>query len=161
MKDKQNIAIGIVVILAIVLISLGAYRHNKGLSVIGDWGNWEQDTPVEGTASQSVSNTTPTPTPPAKKLSYGEAIKAYKYRFQFVNCHGNPGMISVKKGDPVMLDNRDAVAHTIKANGQSFRIAAYDYALVYPSIVTKDNVDLTLSNLTCDGGGAATLNVEK
>ena len=76
-------------------------------------------------------------------------------------CHGNPGTISVKRNTAVMLDNRDKVAHTIKANGQTFRIAGYDYALIYPATVTKDNIDLTLSNVTCDGGGAAFLNVEK
>ncbi len=149
--DKKTIGIlGGLVLLAVVFLLVFYNRTPADLQ--------------PGTTNQ-LSNGQPeptaSPTPTGSKLSYGEAIKTYKYRFQFSNCHATPGTISVKKGQPVMLDNRDKVAHTIKANGQSFRIAGYNYALVYPAIVTKDNVDLTLSNITCDGGGAGTLNVEK
>lgn len=103
---------------------------------------------------------TPSPTAsgsPAQtsaKLSYGEAIKKYSYRIQFVNCGGNPGSISLKRNLPLMLDNRDAKAHTLKVAGKSYSIKAYDYALAY--IGTEGTY-----NLTCDGGGAASVNIEK
>ncbi|HYV33891.1 MAG TPA: hypothetical protein VE973_03530 [Candidatus Limnocylindria bacterium] len=158
MNNKQrNLIIGILIIVVVALISYATYRYNNGLSIIGDWGNWEQNTPSTGNPAPETSSSTP----PATKLSYSAAVNTYKYRFQFSQCHGTPGTISVKAGQPVMLDNRDATAHTIKANGQSFRIAAHDYAVIYPYSITKGNVDLTLSNVSCDGGGAATLNVEK
>jgi hypothetical protein len=149
-KDKKYLYIAIaVVVLAVIAYAVYTSRKNNSSPQSN-----------QQTSNDQASTTPPTPTNGAK-LSYGDAIKAYPYRFQFSQCHGTPGIISVKKGAAVMLDNRDKLAHTIKANGQTFRIAGDDYAIVHPATVTKDNVDLTLSNVTCDGGGAATLNVEK
>ncbi len=100
-----------------------------------------------------------TPTPPSsgvipKKMSYGEAKNTYPYRIQFSECHGNPGALAVKTGSIVMLDNRDSVAHTIVADKQTFKIAGFDYALLKTSAISN-------TNITCDGGGAALLNVQK
>jgi hypothetical protein len=53
-----------------------------------------------------------------------------------------------------MLDNRDAKNHTVKVNGQSYSIKSYDYSLAYFSKAGT-------YQLTCDGGGAATVNIEK
>jgi hypothetical protein len=136
------------------------------LVILGVWQAKRQDATVEQpTGGQNVSGQTPeapaTTTPetaagqtPAKKLSYGEAIKKYQYRIQFVNCSGNPGMISVKRNIAIMLDNRDNKKHTIKVAGKTYTIAALDYALAY--IPTEGT-----HNLTCDGGGSATVNIEK
>lgn len=88
------------------------------------------------------------------KLSYGDAIKKYKYRIQFSQCHGNPGTIALKVNAPLMLDNRDDKTHTIKVASQTYTIKKYDYALAY---ISKAGV----YNLTCDGGGAASVNIEK
>lgn len=147
-------AVAGIIVVAIAAWAIYGYNHP---------GDEQQPAAQDNSTNDNTSANTSTPaaTGGSARLSYGDAIKVYPYRFQFLNCHGNPGMISVRKGSVVMLDNRDGVARTIKANGQSFKIAAYDYALVSPAIVTKDNTDLTLSNVTCDGGGAATLNVEK
>jgi hypothetical protein len=95
-----------------------------------------------------------TTTNPAKKLSYEAAIKAYPERFQFSQCQGTPASISVKKGSPVMLDNRDAVAHTISADTQTFKLAGYGYDVFYPAVLGKLPV-------SCDGKNRVTLNVEK
>ena len=53
-----------------------------------------------------------------------------------------------------MLDNRDSVAHTIVADKQTFKIAGFDYALLKTFTISN-------TNITCDGGGAALLNVQK
>ncbi len=152
--------LGIVIILAVVLIGYAIYERNEEYNQ--PEGNGQPTAQQGGNpapqASSTGANGVGTGT---KKLSYGDAINTYKNRFQFSQCHGNPGIISIKKGQPVMLDNRDKVAHTIKANGQTIRVAAYDYALLYPANVTVGNVSADASNVTCDGGGAATLNVEK
>ncbi len=105
--------------------------------------------------AQTPNPATTTPnTNITKKLSYGEAIKAYPYRYQFVNCSANPGTMSVKVNSYVMLDNRDKVAHTIKANGQTFKIAALDYQILRPRIEGD-------TFITCDGGGSGKINIEK
>ena len=149
-KDKQYIgwAIGVVILVLIFVFFFSKKSPQTSQT------NTQSQTQTQPEATSTGSTGT-------KKLDYGTAIKTYKYRIQFSKCHGTPGQISVAQGSPVMLDNRDPGAHTIKANGQTFRIAGYDYALVYPATVTKDSADLSLSNVTCDGGGAATLNVEK
>jgi hypothetical protein len=154
-NDKKNwyIGIGVVVLLIIIYAVYASTHKNSPSSTTMTQGQTASPAPAPATSTPSTTGT--------KKLAYGDAIKTYKERFQFSMCHGTPGIISVKKGTPVMLDNRDKVAHTIKANGQTFRIAALDYALIYPQLPTGDSVNLANSNVTCDGGGAATLNVEK
>src|SRR6266404_3384722 len=129
MTNQQKVStwtVGGIVVLAIIVFALS--RHSTKAPQTMDQNSQQ---------TQNAATTTPPQTKaPAPKLSYGAAVNAYKYRFQFSQCHGNPGSLTVKKGSPVMLDNRDAVAHTIKANGQSFRIAGYDYAVLYPQIPT-------------------------
>jgi hypothetical protein len=90
---------------------------------------------------------------------YTKAVESYQYRIQFKDCHGtlnntmNAGTLSIKKGVKFMLDNRDPVAHTIAFKGTSVKIAGYGYAIVTPTV-------LGTYPITCDGGGAAVLNVE-
>jgi len=87
-------------------------------------------------------------------LTYNDAIDLYgNYRIQFVSCHGSPGVMNVAAGVTIMLDNRDAEAHTIKIGSSSYAVGAYGFRLAKsPSKGTY--------NITCDGGGAATLNVK-
>lgn len=104
--------------------------------------------------TNSTAPTAPAAKSAVKKLAYGDAVKEYKNRFQFASCHGSPGTMVIKKGGIVMLDNRDASSHSIKLGSQTFKIVGYDYALYYSPTIGKINI-------TCDGGGAAVLNVEK
>lgn len=76
------------------------------------------------------------------------------YRFQFSNCRGTPGSLVVKAGKYFLLDNRDAKSHTIAVAGQSYSIGAYGAAV---AAVWKPGT----YNITCDGGGAASLTVQK
>ena len=146
-RTYTYIAVGVVV-LALVAWGIYANSHQNGTPPYG----------AGQVASVPNATSTPTSTPTSagsgKKLSYGAAIQAYPERFQFSQCQGRPSVIAVKKGTPVMLDNRNATAYTIKADTQTFVIAGYDYAVFYPQV---------LGNLVvnCNGKPSVTLNVEK
>jgi hypothetical protein len=111
---------------------------------------------VEGTAPTAPATSGST-TPAGTKnldLSYTEALNLFGgYRFQFSDCSGTPGTLNLTKGATFLLDNRDAVAHTIKVGTQSYSVGAYGYRIASAS--TKG-----ANQITCDGKGAAMLNVQ-
>ncbi len=116
-----------------------------------------QPAPVANTASPHAdvviggeTEAKPSPNYPTKALPYIEN----GYRFQFSGCHGTPGSLVVKVGKYFLLDNRDAKAHTIAVAGQSYSVGAYGAAV---AAVWKAGT----YNITCDGGGAASLTVQK
>ncbi len=156
---NKKYAFAAMAVIIIVAIGIGTYYRannskNKSLDTNGVSQNGLEG--LEPGTGAPIPESTPTTTgsSSSKKLSYGEAIKKYPFRFQFINCSANPGSMSVKRNTPVMLDNRDKTAHTIKANGQTIRIAGYDYQILYPKTEGE-------SFITCDGGGSGKLNVEK
>lgn len=96
-------------------------------------------------------------TVPAAGKNYPKVALPYienGYRFQFSNCHGTPGSLVVKAGKYFLLDNRDAKSHTIAVAGQSYSVGAYGAAV---AAVWK----VGTHQITCDGGGAASLTVQK
>lgn len=110
------------------------------------------------TVTTPKKSTTPVTSPMSATQRYLDAIRVYKsvgYYFQFVNCHGLPGSLTLKKGKKFMLDNRDNVTHKITVQGgQSFQIGAYNFAIATaPSTVGTHYI-------TCDGGGAASIVVQ-
>ncbi|HSR89529.1 MAG TPA: hypothetical protein VLK22_04030 [Candidatus Udaeobacter sp.] len=107
-----------------------------------------------GTASKPASGTSK----PAAR-SYLDALKIYRtsgYYFQFSGCSGKPGSLTLKKGVEFMLDNRDGVNHKIVVEGgQTFSIGAYGFAIATaPSAIGTHHI-------TCDGGGSASILVQK
>lgn len=76
------------------------------------------------------------------------------YRFQFSNCHGTPGSLVVKTDRAFLLDNRDERAHTFAVAGRSYHVGGYSAAVV--SIAKAGTYAIT-----CDGGGAASVTVQK
>jgi hypothetical protein len=52
-----------------------------------------------------------------------------------------------------MMDNRDAVSHAFVIGSQKFTLGKYGYKIVTASELGKFNI-------TCDGRGSATLNVQ-
>lgn len=83
--------------------------------------------------------------------SYTDSLAIYgksNARFQISNCSGRPGSFTIKKGTKFMVDNRDSVAHTFGIGTQTFKLGAYDYAII---TVSKPGTH----TITCDGGGAA------
>ncbi len=114
--------------------------------------------PSEKTTTPTVKTAPPTiavksvTTP----LNYTQALNLYRGAgayFQLVKCNGNPGMISLKKGVKFMVDNRDRVTHRIGLGKSVFTIKPYGFLILTASYPGT-------SPLTCDGGGAAQLNVE-
>ena len=111
-------------------------------------------------SAEPTSTTAPSaataPATGAKPLTYEQAVTQYGgYRFQFVSCHGSPGTMTVTSGKKFMLDNRDAKAHTIMVGKVAYKVGGNGFA-----IATAASAVGTY-NITCDGGGAATLKVQK
>jgi hypothetical protein len=169
MNKKYTYSIfGIVVVLVIVW-AVYAKSHKPATSPSIKLTDITQNTPQQTPNQVAPVNATSTPvsippvpkpavppsikpSPVVNKLSYGDAIKAYPERFQFSSCQGTPISITVKKGAQIMLDNRDSVAHTFKADSQTFKISGYDYAILHTSVVGS-------SSVACDGRNTVTLNV--
>lgn len=84
---------------------------------------------------------------------YSAALNVYGqagWRFQFVNCGGSPGTMSVKRGNKFMLDNRDNTTHHFKIGNSAYTLRAYEFAIVTAIKTGKHQI-------TCDGGGSATV----
>ena len=155
--DKKYTNIAIVIVAVLILGVWGTYVYTHRNSKPSQPAQQAQTQGNTGTpATTPVDQATPpgTSTGSTAVSSYGAAVAAHPYRIQFTACHGNPGTLNVKKGTVVMLDNRDTTAHTVKADSQTFDIPGYGYVLLHTSTVQSINI-------TCDGGGAALLNVEK
>jgi hypothetical protein len=117
-------------------------------------------TPVPEAAAPTEEQAAPAPTggkatTGGSPSGYSETLTEYtgNFRFQFTNCTASPGTMAIKKGETVMLDNRDANPHTIKVGARSFKLGPYGYAVMTTS-------ELGILQITCDGGGAATINVQ-
>lgn len=88
---------------------------------------------------------------------YSWALSIYKERgsiFQFVECRGTPGSLSIKRGVQFMLDNRDAKPHVIGVGSTKFVLGPYDYVIATAQM-------LGVNFITCDGGGSAQLIVQQ
>ncbi len=155
-KEQQRnmyiayIVVGVIVI--IVIIAWAVHVHRKNEAAMQATTSMESQPAMSPTPSPTA--TTASGTNPAAASTYGQEVAAHPYRIQFVSCHGTPGTMQVAKGDVVMLDNRDAKSHVIEADSQTFTIPGYGWVLLHTSAVES-------SNVTCDGGGAAVLNVQK
>lgn len=146
------------VILVIIVVGLAVwFLHKKGPQQ-----EPSQSIDMENSGNPAgTASTTPTPTPTksgsTNNKAYNDALAIYGkngYRIQFSQCHGIPGKLVVPQGNKYMLDNRDNAAHTIKVGPNSYRLGAYGF-----TIVTALN--LGINNVTCDGGGAAQVTIEK
>lgn len=128
---------------------------NDGSTYGGKPGLLTQKPPVPAITSTPQPAPTTT-TPESASMSYVKALQIYQKSglyFQFVACHATPGSMAVKRGAKVMLDNHDEVGHTFNLEGHLYGVGAYRYVIVTPQKVGTQYV-------TCDGGGAATLQVQ-
>jgi hypothetical protein len=155
MSNQNKWIVGGIVVVVAAIIVYAVYSNNKS-SQTSQNSNQTTSTPATSpTTATSTPTTTPVSTTVPKNLSYGAAIKAYPERFQFSNqCEGTPATIAVRKGTPIMLDNRNNGEITIKADSDTFKLPGYNYAVFYPEIIENLAV-------TCDGKNSVTLNVEK
>jgi len=53
-----------------------------------------------------------------------------------------------------MIDNRDGVWHEVQIASQKFKVSGWGFVIVTAK-------EMGVYNITCDGGGAAELNVQK
>ncbi len=164
---NKKAIIAAVVVIVVLVVGVAVYNSNKQKSqVANNPTNTGQNSALNPADNQEVEATEPSTTPtaangttkkaPVPNEAYTKAIALYGskgYRIQFSQCHGNPGSLSLKKGVQFMLDNRDDSAHTIVIKSQTFHIPAYGFTIATAK-------DLGTYNITCDGGGAAQLNVE-
>lgn len=151
--QKNYIWGGVVLAVLLVVLAIWQAKYNPSGSMLGPNQTTGQSGTTQPTPTPSVT-ATPGSTGSGAKLAYAEALKKYPYRIQFVKCSANPGTISLKRNQPLMLDNRDNANHTIRVAGLTYVIKKYDYAVAYIAKVGNHN-------LTCDNGGSAKINVEK
>lgn len=160
--DKKTMAIigGVVLLVIIAAVLINQNKKDSPATTNNQQTSTNQPEQFDTPDESGVSTTTPTSTPgatgSAANLSYNQALKIYGangYRIQFSECHGNPGHLSIREGVKFMLDNRDNKAHTIKVKSRSFKLPAYGFAVISAT-------ETGTYNITCDGGGAAELNVE-
>lgn len=167
--NKKNIILLAVVIPLIVLGSgYAIWNLNKQTNLNDDTSSFIAGLPItdEGSDEMAVSAIigqgmitvkTKTGTTTVETKSYGDAINIYRtsgYRFQFSNCSGSPGTLTMKIGTKFMIDNRDNKSHQIGIGTKTYKLEAYDFAIVS---IQK----IGTFNITCDGGGAANVWVQK
>ena len=147
---------------ALVLVLLLAYAFTRQPM----WDEWvNDDVPVEPkeplvttTTPDTGDKTTNTVVKPKSAVvpvtGYQKAVETYEYQFQFSKCQGNPGTLTFKQGVKVLFDNRDEKTHVIGFGASKFTIKGYGYVI---ATAPKPGT----YNITCDGGGAAKMVVQK
>lgn len=163
MKAKYLVAATIA--LAIIILGYSAWKSNH--TNVTERVT-EDDSP--STTTTQNTNTTSLPVSPTAKngstsptsggLKYDDALAAYAGKlFQFSSCVTgpppviSPGSLSLKQGSKYMIDNRDKTAHTIRVGTTAYSLGAQSFRIVQAP--TKGTY-----NITCDGGGAAQLQVQ-
>jgi len=157
MNKKYILPLVVVVLFgAGIIIALVKQSHTKPSVSQTNSQNTVANSPTDQTQATTTPSNTAAKSGSTSNLAYNEALKIYGtgYRIQFAECHGTPGQLAIRKGVKFMIDNRDNVNHTIVVKSQTFHLAAYGFAIVTAT-------DLGVYNITCDGGGAAQLNVQK
>lgn len=160
-KKIVYVAAGIILLGVVGYLVWGQKTKNGGNEKSQTATGTSQITTSTRTSPKTAAPKTTAPkttAPVAATQKYLDALKIYKtsgYYFQFVDCHGSPGSLVLKKGKKFMLDNRDNQTRKIAiVGGQSFNITAYNFA-----IATAPS-SLGVHYITCDGGGAAAISVQ-
>jgi hypothetical protein len=167
-KNIKYITAGLLIIIVIVIVVYGRKSPNSSPNEQNITENTQNST--TGTEPVAAQNNVATQTKPVAKpkpvvsapiisksapQSYVDASAKYKksgYYIQFYPCQATPGSLIVKQGSKIMLDNRDAKAHSIGIKNEKYLIASYNYAIATLNTIGTNYV-------TCDGGGSATITV--
>jgi hypothetical protein len=166
MNKQDFLVYAIVIVLAVMLVAylVAAKNGPAATTSASDMSGMNMDQPdmppINPASGAPSSATAPAPAPTTttapKALTYQQALTAYAgYRIQFVSCHGSPGTLNLTVGKKFMLDNRDAKSHLIDVGKVGYRLGADGFA-----IATAPWTAGTYG-ITCDGGGAAQLTVQK
>ena len=154
---NKKTLIWLVVILLVVVVAVYFLVRRKAGPANQPAQTNTQNAQQNAAPAAAPANTAKRPAPPPPSAKYQQALTVYGssgYRFQFSDCHGYPGKLVIKQNQKLMLDNRDPGKHTIVVKSQTFKVAGYDFAIATAK-------DLGTYNITCDGGGAAELTVER
>ncbi|MBI5134933.1 hypothetical protein HZA86_01710 [Candidatus Uhrbacteria bacterium] len=162
MNSQQKWMIGIAIAAVAILAALAWNRYYYQSEEPVTQQQNQYGAPQAGLPSAPSAPTyqrTRTGAPTARVDSYQDALDKYGdngtgYMFQFSNCSGNPGSLTMKVGAPFLIDNRDAQEHSFVISGIGFgqNIDGYDFAVWR---ATKVGTYM----ITCDGGGAAEMKV--
>lgn len=159
----------IAVVVAIFAVWICVSRKNKTnmVATTGQENNMPSEDVLTASSTDAIVTTTTSTAPKttisniktngdAVSQSYTDALKIYSasgYRMQFVNCQATPGQLTIKKGQKFMIDNRDSKPHKFKVGSTSYSVKGYGFVIATSKI-------LGVNYITCDGGGAAKINVE-
>lgn len=137
---KKAPLIALAVVLLVVLVAVVYTRTSETTQVANtDQAQSPADSmadTVDGTLPVATDSMTPaaatTPSKATPKLAYEEAVKRYgAQRIQFnAQCQATPNSSTFKSGLEIMLDNRAGVERSIAFSGKTYKIPAYDYAVV-------------------------------
>jgi hypothetical protein len=168
-KTKIITVSAIVVVVAIFAIWICVSRKDKSDAAVNvEQGNGMPSEDVSASSTDAIATTTTSTVSNTKtntytktsgdavSQSYTDALKIYSasgYRMQFVNCQATPGQLTIKKGQKFMIDNRDSKPHKFKVGSTLYSVKAYGFAIA-------TSKTLGVNFITCDGGGAAKINVE-
>lgn len=109
------------------------------------------------TNNDTVKNTVVTQTKTPPPLAYNDALNIYRNHgayMQFASCRGNPGSISLKKNTKFMIDNRDNVPREYIVGNTEYVVAKYGFVIVTAPLYPGTYY------ITCNGGGAAAIQVQ-
>ena len=155
MKKDMSMVLGLIVIVLAVLLGYMVWQKNQEQESMEPVVETPAETVPAGSTGGDASSSVPAANP--GPLTFEQALEIYSangYRFEFASCHGRPGSLSMKVGTKFMLDNRDPLAHTFVAGSSTYHIGPYGFAIATAK-------DLGTYNITCDGGGAAQVVVQK
>jgi len=155
--------------LVVIILLLGLYFLWNNQGALPGLAPSPGTTPTTTNPAPTPPPTKPAPAPkstapgatkpgikPTAPLTYTDAVKTYGalgYRIQFLQCHGTPGTLAIKRDVKFMMDNRDKVVHKFTFASQSVILPPQGFAIVSAR-------EVGVYPITCDGGGAATLNVQ-
>ena len=120
--------------------------------IVTSYGSSSSTTGSATSTTQIATSTTKVATTVVKKaavpvanqpvsLSYQNALELYKgsLRIQLSGdafCQANPNNLMFKNGTTIMVDNRSALARTIRLNSTSYSIAGYGFKIIKLSSAT-------------------------
>ena len=122
MNKGENPIIILIIVAILAVYGLWLMRNNPVSTV-----NYNQPIPFVGYTNNNpinIINYVPT-------SSYGQALLKYgSTRIQFnTTCQATPNNVTYKNSTNIMIDNRSAVAHTVKVNSV-YTIPAYGFKII-------------------------------
>src|SRR3989338_5671853 len=165
---KQNVSAKHAFLVIAIVLVLAAIAIYSWVGNSSDESMEQGPIPNSQDSSEIILDASPPPvSPPAKSTTttkptdilkqdqeYQAAVAKYQYRFQIVDCHGSPGVLTMKEGSPFMIENKSAASHVFAVGTKKYTIKPYWFVVATaPSAGTYF--------ITCDGGGAARLDSQK